>query len=217
MTPVEKGRFCGACQKAVHDFTRSSDREIASAFKRDKEICGRFANSQLNRELYIPKEKGSILTMAFAAVISFFTLGNHSVSAQEPTGIIQQDTPEDDHKQTTPVVRPMLVTGTVSFYGRRISDAIVINKTKNLETKTTFTGQFTIVAAPGDSLEIAYQGYGKQLLVNEATDYIVVLEKKEAQKEDVKYSLGGAIMGVEIKSKESIREGTYTSIWDLLK
>ncbi|MEP7095663.1 MAG: hypothetical protein ABI793_16490, partial [Flavobacterium sp.] len=57
MTPTEKGRFCGNCQKNVIDFTKSSDREILLAYNKTENICGQFKVSQLQREISIPKEK----------------------------------------------------------------------------------------------------------------------------------------------------------------
>lgn len=58
MTPDEKGRFCGACQKTVVDFTNMSDRELAAFFKKPAgSVCGRFHQDQLNREITVPKKR----------------------------------------------------------------------------------------------------------------------------------------------------------------
>jgi hypothetical protein len=43
MTPIEKGRFCAACQKNVYDFTKSTDREIINAYEKDKNYAGVFS------------------------------------------------------------------------------------------------------------------------------------------------------------------------------
>jgi len=53
MTPEEKGRFCSVCSKTVRDFTTASDEEIIVAFSdpAEKNICGNFYESQLNRNL----------------------------------------------------------------------------------------------------------------------------------------------------------------------
>jgi len=58
MTPAEQGRFCGACQKTVIDFSNMSDRELAAFFKKPAgPVCGRFQQDQLNREITIPKKR----------------------------------------------------------------------------------------------------------------------------------------------------------------
>jgi len=50
MTPDATGRFCLACNKSVIDFTNKLPEEIQHFFlkNQDKEICGRFKNSQLD-------------------------------------------------------------------------------------------------------------------------------------------------------------------------
>jgi hypothetical protein len=58
MSPAEQGRFCGACQKTVIDFTNRSDRELAAFFKKPMgSVCGRFHQDQLNREIAVPKKQ----------------------------------------------------------------------------------------------------------------------------------------------------------------
>jgi hypothetical protein len=59
MTQVEKGRFCGSCQKQVVDFSNMSDREIATFFKKPSigSVCGRFMQDQLERDIVIPKKR----------------------------------------------------------------------------------------------------------------------------------------------------------------
>jgi hypothetical protein len=58
MTPQEQGRFCSSCQKTVVDFTMMSDQEVLNYFlKADHNVCGRFADDQLNKELKITENK----------------------------------------------------------------------------------------------------------------------------------------------------------------
>lgn len=56
MTPTERGRFCNSCQKCVIDFTGYTDSELYQFFTRqnDGNICGRFLNTQLNRQIQAP-------------------------------------------------------------------------------------------------------------------------------------------------------------------
>ena len=58
MTPQEQGRFCGSCQKVVVDFSVMTDKEVLDYFsKASQQVCGRFSNDQLNKELTITPAK----------------------------------------------------------------------------------------------------------------------------------------------------------------
>jgi Secretion system C-terminal sorting domain len=58
MTPADKGRFCGSCQKAVIDFTKMSDRQIAEFFKKPPpSVCGHFYQDQLERGIELPRKR----------------------------------------------------------------------------------------------------------------------------------------------------------------
>ncbi len=59
MTPVEKGKFCGSCQKQVVDFSNMSDRQVAEFFKKPStgSVCGRFMTDQLERDIETPRKR----------------------------------------------------------------------------------------------------------------------------------------------------------------
>jgi CarboxypepD_reg-like domain/Secretion system C-terminal sorting domain len=59
MSPVDKGKFCGSCQKQVVDFSTMSDRLVAEFFKKPStgSVCGRFMSDQLEREIEIPRKR----------------------------------------------------------------------------------------------------------------------------------------------------------------
>lgn len=59
MAPVDKGRFCGSCQKQVVDFTTMSDAQLAHFFKKPStgSVCGRFMQDQLGRTIDTPKKR----------------------------------------------------------------------------------------------------------------------------------------------------------------
>lgn len=55
MTPAEQGRFCGSCQKVVHDFTAMTDEELFRFLELPQHgICGRYRHDQLNRAIVSP-------------------------------------------------------------------------------------------------------------------------------------------------------------------
>ncbi|MBW7913117.1 MAG: carboxypeptidase regulatory-like domain-containing protein [Taibaiella sp.] len=58
MTPQEQGRFCDNCQKCVVDFTGFTDEQLYKYFREHKgeNVCGRFQNWQLKRQVALPPE-----------------------------------------------------------------------------------------------------------------------------------------------------------------
>lgn len=62
MSPDGRGRFCAQCQKTVIDFSSWSDAALYEFFSKNTgPVCGRFFNTQLNREIKIPHQPKSRL------------------------------------------------------------------------------------------------------------------------------------------------------------
>src|SRR6476620_134387 len=75
MTPVEKGRFCGACQKTVIDFTNMTDQQLAAFFKKPTgSVCGRFVKDQLERNITVPTKRIPWLRYFFQFTLPAFLL-----------------------------------------------------------------------------------------------------------------------------------------------
>lgn len=95
MTPVEKGKFCGSCQKEVVDFSTMSDRDIAQFFKKPStgSVCGRFMTDQLDRSLEIPRKRIPWLKYFFQVFLPAFFISK--ASAQKigtPSKVATRDT-----------------------------------------------------------------------------------------------------------------------------
>lgn len=144
MTPVDKGRFCASCQKTVIDFTKSSDREIAKTFSKEKHLCGRFINTQLDRDLIVPKEKSSLWAAVSAAVITFLTVGSHEVSAQEIK--TEQTDIKTDSINTANDIKMMVITGTVSDSIGPLPGASIYIKGTQFITQSDMEGNYSIKA-----------------------------------------------------------------------
>jgi len=89
MTPTEHGRFCNACKKCVVDFTGFTDKQLYQYILAHKEqqICGRFNNTQLNRNIHIHNQPHSLLYKYFIA------LGLTLVLTQAPIQKVNAKTP----------------------------------------------------------------------------------------------------------------------------
>ncbi len=99
MTPVEKGKFCGSCQKQVVDFSNMSDRLVAEFFKKPStgSVCGRFMTDQLDRDIEIPRKRIPWLKYFFQFALPAFFLSK--ASAQNiKMGKIANPHPKDTAK-----------------------------------------------------------------------------------------------------------------------
>lgn len=181
MTTADKGRFCASCQKTVIDFSKASDREIAAAYKKDANACGRFRIDQLNRDLVVPKEKNSLWIAASAAVISFLGLGTHAVSAQTPSEKATTHTVSPDHNQTVPKTSdPKKVKGKVTDeQGLPLEGVKIRNKNTGKIVTTDKNGKYVITASIGDLLETQMDGYLGQSIVFDGKMEAIILKKIE--------------------------------------
>ena len=157
MTNVEKGKFCNSCQKKVFDFTNASDREIVKAFEQNNQLCGRFLNTQLNRDLIKPKERKSLW---FAAtIVSLLGIGTNETTAQEP--VKTEQTPEHSIVGKIAYVKPkeIEISGVVLDENKLPLPRVnVIVKGKNISTQTDFDGKYKIKAEIGDVLVYTFIG-----------------------------------------------------------
>lgn len=178
MSPSEKGRFCGSCQKQVFDFTKASDGQIAESYKTEKKLCGRFLVTQLDRDLVEPKQKSSIWAAASAAVISFFVLGSQKAIAQgEP--LKTEVSPSSPLQKQPTKIETKIITGTVIDENDNfpLPGVNIVNITINDSTSTDIDGQFTINASLNDTIVISYVSmYDSILKVGVEKSYTVKLQ-----------------------------------------
>ena len=113
MTPVEKGKFCGSCQKQVVDFSNMSDRQVAEFFKKPilslskgGSVCGRFMNDQLDREITIPRKRIPWVKYFFQIALPAFLM-SMKVSAQKKQGKIKVVTTDTVQRPPNPDYRTM--------------------------------------------------------------------------------------------------------------
>lgn len=158
MIPVEKGRFCNACQKQVVDFTGMSDTQLAAFFKKPStgSLCGRFMQDQLNRDIPIPRKRIPWLSYVFrfaipAALISCKT------AAQEPsrlTGAIAVAPVTKDKVNQSKEER--IITGRIMDEEENgIGHATVLIADSTAGTTTDSLGNF----------RLAYQGPEKKIIL----------------------------------------------------
>lgn len=96
MTPQKDGRFCGACEKTVVDFTTWHDEKIVAYLLQHPGTCGRYRENSLEHPIiYVPERKNtSILKrwMMIAAIPLFV-----QVAYAQNTGITNHIPPTEQY------------------------------------------------------------------------------------------------------------------------
>jgi hypothetical protein len=180
MTVAEKGRFCASCQKHVYDFTKFSDREILKQFNNEPNLCGRFSDKQLNRELVIPKEKSTFWIAAASGVLTLINPGNTVYSQQQATETVenQRQTP----KITQPAdSQPVKISGTISDPTGTLPGVNVVIKGTTRGVQTDIDGNFEIMAARGETLVISFVGLREQEIIVDQPVYNIMMDSRDVE------------------------------------
>ena len=118
MSPVERGRFCQACQTVVTDFSSLSDDEIIQHIERSAgaKMCGRFSNEQINRPL-LPEIKVHRIShfRKMAASVFLFYASISEALAQVPASQHHTYTAADT-KRPVPKFNGITISGRVTDF-----------------------------------------------------------------------------------------------------
>ncbi len=179
MTPEEKGRFCGSCKKTVFDFTKATDKEIIQHLNLEKNTCGRFLNTQLNRDLITQNKKSSYWSVIFTSVISFIGIGTQNAISQTKQDTIQTDDKTVSVNDT--IINPNLphkIKGVISDALGPLGGANVVIQGTTNGTTANFDGDFEIEARLGDLLVITYTGMEmKTITVGTKNNYEIIMNE----------------------------------------
>lgn len=167
MTAVEKGRFCSVCTKTVFDFTKASDKEIINHLNTNKNTCGRFINTQLNRDLIISRPKPKYWTVFSATVFGLLGIGNQIVYSQVKQDTIQTEPKTDLIFGKVYIPQKRVITGVVSDELGPIAGVNVVAKNTGKSTTTDFDGNYSIEAETGDELVFSFAGSTEKIFISE--------------------------------------------------
>lgn len=163
MLPVDKGRFCQSCSKQVIDFSVMTDNEIINHLtKSSGHLCGRFAETQLQRPLQpttINKKQSWWIALTMPLLLLFDKAGAQKKVCNKPkelisnnqqnplTGIVSMDFFQNKLKGDTIIQEPNYrsITGKVVDENYTpIAGASIVIKGTNQGTSSNRVGTFTI-------------------------------------------------------------------------
>lgn len=208
-------RFCNSCEKNVFDFTASSDREISKAFEKNKHLCGRFLNSQLERDLIFAHQKKSIWLTTTSAIISFIALGTHEIVAQESIKIEQTDKRFVNQNSINTTVKEFTITGVINDDKGAMPNGGITIKNTLRKAKSIIDGNFSISGVKqNDILVFTYIGYFNKEIKIINPDYLnVTLEVLPYSDDNSQITVGGVC----IRKKRTFFGKIFYSIKNIFK
>jgi hypothetical protein len=169
MTPQEKGRFCGSCQKTVVDFSTMSDRQIAEFFKKPpSSVCGRFVADQLDRDIALPKKRIPWIKYFFQFSLPAFLFSTKAMAQGKVAvkgDLICVSAAEIDTSKKRPDEGKILIEGKIEdATGAHVPFAHIQIPGTREGTRADENGAFKISVKPGSYLQITAVGFTPQTL-----------------------------------------------------
>jgi len=181
MTPTEKGKFCASCKKEVFDFTNYSDYELVRKLDRNESICGRFKETQLNKEIKSLKRRNHTKVGLAASFMALFSVSTPFFSQEGVHEIEVRDSISDNLNAVAKNRNDFItIKGVVFDDVGGLPGASIIIKGKMIGTETDFDGNFSI-EIPKESfkeevvLTFSFVGMKtKEIIINSKTNFLKV-------------------------------------------
>lgn len=191
MSSTEKGKFCKSCSKVVVDFTKTSLSEMSNKVLKENNLCGRFKETQLNKEIETTN-KSSLSKIAFGfALVSTITASEPLFSQKnkeqkEILGIRQ----EKGFIKNDSIQKNIVLKGMVRESEEGLPGVSILLKGTTVGVQTDFDGSFSIKIPnkkrKSTILVISYLGFKTQeidvlsikkpLIIEMEEDYTVLGE-----------------------------------------
>jgi hypothetical protein len=150
MTPTQRGRFCGACERDLIDFSILTDAEVFKVIQANEgKVCGRFHKTQMNRDFIQVEERESPKYLKFAASLLLSLAVGNTQGQSVPKESIHIEAADSTQKPVEPIqktIPPYTISGKV--YDVTTNDPIPFSLVRiqgnTVGTKTDFDGNFTL-------------------------------------------------------------------------
>ncbi|WP_172824370.1 carboxypeptidase-like regulatory domain-containing protein [Polaribacter sp. KT25b] len=167
MSQTQKGKFCKSCRKEVVDFTKSSALKISKKVLKEENLCGRFKDAQLNKEIETNK-KSNLKKIAASLVLVATIAVSESVFSQSKKDAVEVV----NYQKGKVLIENDSIEKFISIKGK-IKDKLgdlpgvsIVLKGTEIVSQTDFDGNF-LIKIPNKKrkshiLVISYLGYKTQ-------------------------------------------------------
>jgi len=221
MTPTEKGKFCNNCSKEVYDFTNMSDEALVKHLAENKNLCGRFKKTQLDREVKLArKSRNSFAPYAASVLLPMAILSTSQLQGQESITAEKTHIPTDvksyakqgevkvhNHKDTG----TLIIKGTITDdNGYPLSGANIVVKGTSQGTQSDFDGLYSMEVKPSQTLVFSYVGFiTREIIVSTIDNTIHIVLKEGAAPLGELVIVGGLVAISETDKRKPAKSHVY--------
>ncbi len=175
MEQRHEGRHCDSCQKTVIDFTLMSDAQLAFFFKKNtSDVCGRFYDDQLDKQIPLPKRELPWLKYFFTITLPAFLFSQKSLAQKKhynnETILVDKKVMNENFSSSSTSSR-ILKGVVVDEKGNPVSFASVLITDSRKGTAADQNGNFIInLTEKENSITISAIGFTTQIIENLTTE-----------------------------------------------
>lgn len=184
MTATQKGKFCNSCNKEVIDFTKLTDLEITNKISKGSNICGRFKEAQLDRDLNILQKSNISKVVASLALVSVISV-TEPIIPQTNIQAIEVVNKQGEIVFISKNSKEKFITikGNIRDKSGSLPSVSILLKESNIGVETDFDGNFSI-KIPNKKrksiiLIISYLGYKTEEINVLSIKKPLIVEMKE--------------------------------------
>ncbi len=167
MLPEEQGRHCLACNKLITDFSRKTDQQILDCIKANNgKVCGRFNQSQLDRNLVSNEQYSHSMWHKVAASLLLF-IGINEANAKNiviNTPVISIVESKGDTNRNIHRERSIAKVDSITIRGKVVDEhtnetlpfTVIISEKNKIHMMTDFDGNFSFII-PNDIISIDFE------------------------------------------------------------
>lgn len=217
MTPSEKGRHCGVCDKVVTDFTTMKQEQILQVISQTQgAVCGRVTNTQLTHSDTAPKNRWMKLMPWMASVIplfAFFMKGKAQVELGEiKMGKVAYTSPEEQ-KQLQKI--RFVVAESALFKGGKIAHVKIVVSNEEEVLGTVYSDRSGIASLQVPLKKVKYriltltfsaEGYLDKSITNLQVNKTDTTIQVFMEREEIMYMMGMMVAPDDIPLKDSVEQ-----------
>ena len=162
MTPTQKGRHCASCEKEVTDYTQKTDEELVKLLSNNGNSCGRFKESQINREVKLER-KSSQAFAPFAAslLIPLSLMSSLSTKASSTDNKNEKTYKSIGIGRMSEIIKTQVTTTGVILdrNGKALSNVTVYVKETGNTVYSNNSGEFSIVSLSEQTIVFEKGGF----------------------------------------------------------